>query len=247
MKFTILTLFPKMIEGFLHESIIKRAQEKKLVEIKVVNIRDFALDSYGTVDGRPYGGGAGMVLRVDVLSKVFDRLPQPRHTILTSAKGRQYSQADAKRLSEYEHIVLLAGHYEGVDERAMQYVDEEISMGDFILTGGELVCATLLDSIVRLIPGVLKKEDATVDESFFTVPIDILIQATGSHPVLDQLIIKGKNEVQLLEYPHYTRPEDYEGYKVPEVLLSGDPKKIKKWQLLNAFEQTLTKRPDLLK
>lgn len=246
MKITILTLFPKMIEGFLSESIVKRAQEKNLVEIEIVNIRDFALDSYGTVDGRPYGGGAGMVLRVDVLAKVFERISIPRHTILTSAKGKKYVQADVKRLLSYDHIVLLAGHYEGVDERAMQYIDEEISIGDFILTGGELACATIVDSVVRLIPGVLKKDSATAEESFFFISIEDLRQAIESHPVLDMLVKKGTKEVQLLEYPHYTRPEEFGGDKVPEVLLSGDPKKIKKWQLQKSFEETLSKRPDLL-
>lgn len=246
MKITILTLFPKMIEGFLNESIIKRAQEKKLVEIEIVNIRDFALDSYGTVDGRPYGGGAGMVLRVDVLSQALSRVSTPRHIILTSAKGKKFLQEDAKRLSTHDHVVLIAGHYEGVDERSMQFIDEELSMGDFILTGGELACATILDATIRLIPGVLKKENATKEESFFKVAISELLDAVGAHPLLTSLKVKGTQEVHLLEYPQYTRPEEFEGIKVPEILLSGDPKKIKKWQLQKAFEETLTKRPDLL-
>lgn len=246
MKITVLTLFPKMIEGFLNESIIKRAQEKGVVEIEIVNIRDFALDSYGTVDGRPYGGGAGMVMRIDVLAKVFASLPLPRYTILTSAKGTVFNQKKAQQLSTLQHIVLLAGHYEGVDERVMNLIDEEISLGDFILTGGELACATILDSVVRLLPGVLKKENATVEESFFVVSVDELIKVVGAHSILSKLVKNEIKEVRLLEYPHYTRPEDYNGDKVPEVLLSGDPKKIKQWQLQKAFEETLAKRPDLL-
>jgi len=246
MKITILTLFPKMIEGFLSESIIKRAQEKKLVEIEIVNIREFALDSYGTVDGRPYGGGAGMVLRVDVLSQALSRVSTPRHTILTSAKGKKFVQEDAERLLAHTHVVLIAGHYEGVDERSMQFIDEELSMGDFILTGGELACATILDATIRLIPGVLKKENATKEESFFKVSIKDLIDVVGNHPLLESLKAREVQEVHLLEYPQYTRPEEFEGIKVPEILLSGDPKKIKKWQLQKAFEETLTKRPDLL-
>jgi tRNA (guanine37-N1)-methyltransferase len=247
MKITVLTLFPKMIEGFLNESIIKRAQEKGRVEIEIINIRDFALDSYGTVDGRPYGGGAGMVMRVDVLTKVFASVPLPRHTILTSAKGAVFNQKKAQQLATLDHIVLLAGHYEGVDERIMSFVDEEISLGDFILTGGELACATILDSVVRLLPGVLKKENATVEESFFEVSVDDLMKIVGPHPVLTALGKKEIKAVRLLEYPHYTRPEDYQGNKVPEILLSGDPKKIKHWQLQKAFEETLAKRPDLLR
>lgn len=246
MKITVLTLFPKMIEGFLNESIIKRAQEKGLVEIEIINIRDFALDSYGTVDGRPYGGGAGMVMRVDVLAKVFTTLPAPRHVILTSAKGAVFDQKKAIQLSKLDHIVLLAGHYEGVDERVMNMVDEELSLGDFILTGGELACAIILDSVVRLLPGVLKKENATVEESFFSVSLETLLEVVGAHPALLKLKEKKKIEIQLLEYPQYTRPEEYNGEKVPDILLSGDPKKIKNWQLKKAFELTLERRPDLL-
>jgi len=252
MKITIITLFPKMIEGFIQDSILKRAQTKGLVEIHNVNLRDFARDSYGTVDERPYGGGAGMVLCIDVLKKSLDSVvggsPTSKpHIILTSARGTVFNQKKAQELSKLNEIVIYAGHYEGFDERFSEYVDEELSLGNFVMTGGELTAATICDAVVRLLPGVLKKENATTEESFFTISIIRIIEIMGEHPVLMSLQKKGVTEVQLLEYPQYTRPEEYEGKKVPEILLSGDPKKIKKWQLQKAFEETLKRRPDLLK
>ena len=242
-----------MIEGFIGESIVKRAIEKGRVTISIVNLRDFARDSYGTVDERPYGGGAGMVLCVDVLKKALssltahNQLPtSSRRTILTSARGNVFSQKKAQELAQVENIIIFAGHYEGFDERFSEYIDEEISLGDYILTGGELTAATICDAVVRLIPGVLKKDNATVEESFLSSPVKTLIEIVGNHSVLVALQQRGVKEVQLLEYPQYTRPEEFEGKKVPEVLLSGDPKKIKQWQLKQAFELTLLRRPDLL-
>lgn len=237
-----------MIEGFVAESILKRAQEKNLVEIKIVNLRDFALDSYGTVDERPYGGGAGMVLRVDVLKKAFTSInPSPStRTILTSARGAVFTQKKAQELSKVEDLVIFAGHYEGFDERFSEYVNEEISVGDFILTGGELAAATICDAVVRLLPGVLKKEAATTDETFFSVLISDLMVVVGEHPLLINLQKNGAQSVSLLEYPQYTRPEEFEGKIVPKILLSGDPKKIRSWQIKQAFDLTLLRRPDLL-
>jgi len=254
MKITIVTLFPKMIEGFIEESILKRAQIKGAVEIQIINLRDFARDSYGTVDERPYGGGAGMVLCIDVLKKSLDSLsipysltPNPsRRIILTSARGTVFNQKKAQELAKLDELIIYAGHYEGFDERFSEYVNEELSIGDFILTGGELTASMMCDAVVRLLPGVLKKENATTEESFFTSSIIYLIELLGEHPKLVELKQKGVIEVQLLEYPQYTRPEDFEGKKVPEILLSGDPKKIKNWQLQRAFELTLLRRPDLL-
>jgi len=252
MKITIITLFPKMIDGFVQDSIIKRAQTKGLVEISIVNLRDFARDSYGTVDERPYGGGAGMVLCVDVLKKSLDSvigtkpLTSKPHVVLTSARGSVFNQKKAQEFSKLNELVIYAGHYEGFDERFSDYVDEEISLGDFVMTGGELTAAVICDAVVRLFPGVLKKEDATTEESFFSVPLDELVDTIGNHPSLLNLQKKEVEEVQLLEYPQYTRPEEFNGKKVPEILLSGDPKKIKKWQLQKAFELTLARRPDLL-
>lgn len=236
MKISIITLFPKMISGFFEESIVKRAIEKKLVEIEIINLRDFAVNDYGSVDDRPYGGGAGMVLRVDILYKALSKITNNKlqmtneiqnsksnlKIILTSPKGKVFNQKKAEEFSKLKHLVIIAGHYEDVDARVLNYVDEEVSMGDFILTGGEIPAAAITDSIVRLISGVLKKNEATKSESFN---------------------IGGK---KILEYPQYTRPEEFMGKKVPEVLLSGDPKKIEKWQKEQALKETRKKRPDLL-
>ena len=252
MKITIVTLFPKMIEGFIEDSIIKRAQTKGIVEISIVNLRDFARDAYGTVDERPSGGGAGMVLCVDVLKKALSTITNDQQQatnskiVLTSARGPVFNQVKAQNFSKLNELIIFAGHYEGFDERFSEYIDEEISIGDFILTGGELSAAIICDAVVRLLPGVLKKEDATMEESFYMVPITQVIEVIGDHEKLSALQKKGVTEIQLLEYPQYTRPEEFEGKKVPEILLSGDPKKIKKWQLQKAFEYTLLRRPDLL-
>lgn len=263
MKITILTLFPKMIAGFFAESIVKRAQEKKLAEINLVNIRQFASDKYGTVDDRPYGGGAGMVMKVDVLHKAIKSItdgglrtdsknPQSAvrnsksSIILTSARGKIFNQAKARTFSKLDSLIIIAGHYEEVDERVREYIDDEISLGDFVMTGGEITAAAVADSVVRLIPGVLKKDEATRLESFFTVPVKRLIEVTGENKTLLSLIKKGREKVRLLEYPQYTRPADFLGKKVPGVLLSGDHREIEKWKLKMSFAETLKKRPDLL-
>jgi tRNA (guanine37-N1)-methyltransferase len=228
MKISIITLFPAMIEGFIKESIIKRAVEKKQAIVELVQLRDFATDSYGTVDGKPYGGGTGMVLRVDVLhsalTKTIETSPDlhKRRVVLTSAKGTQHSQETALRFVTFDHLIIVAGHYEGVDERFIEFVDEEISLGDFVMTGGEIAASAITDSVVRLIPGVLKK-DATDIESFSQ--------------------IDGKRH---LEFPHYTRPEEFMGKKVPPVLISGNHKEIETWRHDKAIEETRKKRPDLL-
>src|SRR3989344_2739489 len=170
MKISILTLFPKMLEGFFAESIIKRAEEKGLAEIEMIDIRKFADDDYGTVDDRPYGGGAGMVMRVDVIYKALPKVKsqkskakttnQNSKIILTSPKGKVFNQEKAKEFSKLEHLVIVAGHYEDVDERVRDIIDEEVSLGDFVLTGGEIAASAMVDSVVRLLPGVLKKEKA---------------------------------------------------------------------------------------
>ena len=250
MKITILTLFPQMISGFLGESILKRAQEKGAVEIDVVNIRDFAVDKHKTVDDRPFGGGAGMVLMAEPLIKAIASVKLgnsgKQKVILTSPRGIVYSQKKVQEYAGLDNLVIIAGHYEGFDERITNYIDEEISIGDYVLTGGELPAAIIVDSIIRLLPGVLKKEDATENESFFSVSIEELIEAVGSDDVLDQLREKGAKTVQLLEYPHYTRPQELAGKKVPEVLVAGDPKKIRVWQLKEAYSITKKNRPELL-
>lgn len=249
MKITILTLFPKMLKGFFEESIVKRAVDKGLVMIEIVNLRDFARDSYGTVDDRPYGGGAGMVMKVDVLSRALDKLKvkSPKlKIILTSTRGKVWNQDKAQEYSKIENLILICGHYEGVDERITDYIDEEISLGDFVMTGGEIAVAAIVDAVVRLLPGVLKKEEATQIESFFTTSINQLIKVIGENGILKQLKNQGVEKVKLLEYPHYTRPEEFQGKKVPEVLLSGNHKDIENWRIKKAFEETLRRRPDLL-
>lgn len=235
MKIDILTLFPEMFRGPFEESIIKRAQEKGLVEIKIHNLRDWAKDKHKTVDDRPYGGGVGMVMRVDVVDRAISNIKEQisnkrkRITILLDPGGEKFTQAKAVELSKLDHIILIAGHYEGVDERIRQYlVDEEISIGDYILTGGELPVMVVIDAVVRLIPGVLEKAEATQFESFSALPTTHYPQPT-------------------LEYPQYTRPEDFKGWKVPGVLLSGNHKAIEEWRSNEALKRTKTRRPDLLK
>ncbi|PIY69011.1 tRNA (guanosine(37)-N1)-methyltransferase TrmD [Candidatus Roizmanbacteria bacterium CG_4_10_14_0_8_um_filter_39_9] len=230
MKISIITLFPSMIDSFINESILKRAQEKKLVEIEVINLRDSAIDDYGTVDDKPYGGGVGMVIRVDVIKKAINFVTSRqspvanRKIILTSARGKTYKQSVAKEYSKLDHLIIIAGHYEGIDERVMEYVDEEISVGDYVLTGGELPACIIADSVTRLVSGVLKHPEATELESFS--------------------LIEGQ---QLLECPQYTRPEEFKGKKVPEILLSGNHKNISDWRKAQAIDITKKRRPDLLK
>lgn len=222
MIISIVTLFPEVFEPILNSSILKRAQTKSKIKFQLINLRDFGDGSHKSVDDRPYGGGAGMILRVDVLSKaiIATRHSQNEKTILMSASGNQFKQQKAQQLSKLDHLIIICGHYEGVDQRFIEsYVDEEISIGDYVLTGGEIPAMVVVDAITRLLPGVLEKEEATVEESF--------------------------NE-GLLEYPHYTRPEEFEGEKVPKVLLSGDHKKIADWRNKKAIEKTKKIRPDLL-
>lgn len=237
-----------MIKGFFKESIVKRAQDKGLVDIRIVDLREYAVDDYGTVDDRPYGGGTGMIMRVDVIYNALSSISNFKSkTIITSPKGKLFNQKKAQEYSKLDHLVVVAGHYEGVDERVLDFIDDEVSMGDFVMTGGEITASAIIDSVVRLIPGVLKKEEATQKESFFSTSINQLIEVLDENDLLKKLKEKGIKEVQLLEYPQYTRPEEFKGKKVPDVLLSGNHKKIEKWRLQKTFEETLKKRPDLLK
>jgi len=251
MKISIITLFPNMISGFFNESIIKRAIEKKLVDIEIINLRNFAKDKYKSVDDKPYGGGAGMILRADILDSAIRSLLiqniKSKKIILTSPKGIIFNQKKAKEYSKLSQLIIIAGHYEGVDERITDLIDEEISLGDFILTGGEIVASCITDAVVRLIPGVLKKESAPIEESLFEISIDEIEEIIRLNNVIQNLKNKNIKKIKLLEYPQYTRPEIFMSKKVPEVLLSGDHEKIKKWKIQQAFEETLKKRPDLLK
>lgn len=233
----ILTLFPDMFKGPFDYSIVKRAQENKLVSINIHNLRQWSKDKYQTVDGKPYGGGTGMILRVDIVASALSSLKSKKPsainhqalTILLTPQGQTYNQQKAQQLSKCEQLTFICGHYEGYDERIRKLVDEEISIGDYILTGGELPAMVLVDSLVRLIPGVLKKEEATQSESF---------SLNTKYSILN---------TKLLEYPQYTQPQDYKGLKVPDVLLSGNHQEIAKWRSQQAILRTKKRRPDLLK
>jgi len=220
MVIDVLTLFPEMFKPVLSESILKRAQEKDLVEINLHNLRGWAEDKRGTVDDKPFGGGAGMVLKPEPIFKAVESLrTEDSYIMLLGPRGRKLNQQFSQELTSEKHLILISGHYEEVDERVREHlIDCEVSIGDYILTCGELPAMVLIDSVVRLIPGVLGNEDANLWESF------------GNY---------------LLEYPQYTRPADFRGLKVPEVLLGGDHKKIEQWRMEQSLEQTKHLRPDL--
>lgn len=224
MKISILTLFPEMFEGPFDYSIIKNAKEKNKVHIDFVNIRDFGIGRHKVVDDKPYGGGHGMILRVDVLEKAISQtkekhpeLVEGQKVVLLSPHGKTFSQEKAQELSNLRHLILVCGRYEGIDERSKEFIDEELSIGDFIVTGGEIPAMIVVDSVVRLIEGVLK-EGVTTTESFSP----------------------------LLEYPQYTKPNTYKNLSVPPILLSGDHKKIKLWRDKASLTATIKLRPDLL-
>lgn len=241
MKIDIITLFPEMFEGPFDTSMLKKARDKGLVEINIHNLRNWAEDRHKTVDDRPYGGGVGMVLRVDVMDRAISEIKKQKaknkkqRVILLSPQGKVFNQQKASELSKLNHLILIAGHYEGFDERIRKYlIDEEISIGDYILTGGELPAMVITDAVVRLIPGVLEKE-AVKKESFSNYYTTV----RGNY--------KSGGKIMLLDYPQYTRPAEYKGWKVPKILVSGNHKKIEAWRKKKALEITKKKRPDLLK
>lgn len=230
MKITIITLFPEMFKGPFDHSIIKIAREKGLVEINYVNIRDFGVGKHKMVDDTEYGGGIGMVMKVDVLHAAItaakiknQKLKIKEKVVLLSAAGKTFNQQKTREFSSLDHLILICGHYEGIDARIKNYIDEEISIGDYILTGGEIPAMLIADSVSRLVPGVLPA-GAAEDESFSEVSNQLL-----------------------LEYPHYTNPRSYDGQHVPEILLSGNHPKINEWRMNKALEATKKLRPDLLK
>lgn len=207
MRIDILTLFPAMFQGPLTESIIDRARGKKLLEIEFHDLRSHGLGQYRQVDDSPYGGGAGMVMRPDALVPAIEAVTGKPHRIYLSPRGKRLTQEKVEELSKKDHLLLLCGHYEGVDQRVIDgWIDEEISIGDYVLTGGELPAMVLIDALARQIPGVLGKDESASEESF--------------SPALDRK----------KEYPHYTRPEEFRGMKVPDVLLSGNHKEIERWR-----------------
>ena len=217
MKINFVTLFPNFYEPFKNESITKRAIEKGILEVNVIDFRDFSTDKHNKVDDIVYGGGQGMLLMVEPIDKALETTKGKR--ILLSPQGKPFTQAKAKELSEESEITFVAGHYEGFDERVRSLVDEEISIGDYVLTGGELPSMVIADAVVRLIPGVIK-EESHIHDSF---------------------------QNDLLDYPQYTRPREYKGMKVPEVLLNGNHAEIEKWRKEKQLEKTNTVRPDLMK
>lgn len=224
MKFDILTVFPDLFSAILGESIIGRAQENNLISINAVNIRDFSRDKHKKTDDYPYGGGNGMVMLAqpifDAYMSIVEKLDYKPRVIYMSPQGRKFDQSLVEELSQYEHLVLLCGHYEGVDERVLEeIVDEEISIGDYVLTGGELPAMVLIDAVCRTIPGVLSNEDSYSEESH-----------CGG----------------LLEYPQYTRPNEFNNRKVPEILMSGHHANIIKWRRQQSLLRTFIKRPDML-
>lgn len=220
MKITVMTLFPEFFDSFQTTSIIKKALEKKRVEFECVDYRNYTLDKHNHVDDTPCGGGVGMLLMVQPIVDCLKAIKtENSHVVLMCPQGKTFKQEIARKyVSTYDHIILICGHYEGYDERIRDYVDEEISIGDFVLTGGEVAALTISDALIRLMDGVIT-EQSHLDDSF---------------------------ENGLLEYPQYTRPIEYDGKRVPEVLLSGHHENIRKWRLKESLRKTYLKRPDLL-
>lgn len=224
MKFDILTLFPKMFSSPFQESILARAIDNRLIEIRTINIRDFAQDKHQVVDDTPYGGGQGMVMKVEPIARAIEQIKAEdplAWTIYLTPEGKPLNQERVKELSSRSHLILLCGRYEGVDERVRElFIDEEISIGDYVLTGGELAAMVLIDAVSRLLPGVLGSDRSAEDDSFYD---------------------------DLLEYPQYTRPANFRGYEVPGILLSGNHQAISLWRRREALRRTYLRRPDLLR
>ncbi|MQY66026.1 MAG: tRNA (guanosine(37)-N1)-methyltransferase TrmD [Clostridia bacterium] len=226
MQIDVITIFPQMLERIIKESILKRAQQKNIVKINIHNLRDFALDKHSIVDDYSYGGGAGMVLKPEPIFCAVEKIVSNRkgkrkvRIILLTPQGQTFNQAKAKELSQEEHLLFICGHYEGVDERVKEnLITDEISIGDYVLTGGELPAMVIIDSLVRILPGVLNKRESFENDSFYQ---------------------------GLLDYPHYTRPRRFREKSVPALLLSGNHSQIKKWRRQKALKNTLNKRSDLL-
>lgn len=236
MKISILTLFPQMFQGVFSYSIIKRAREKELLEIEFINIRDFGIGKHKIVDDKPYGGGVGMVMRVDVIAKAVSAAicstKSKKHkelVILLDPQGKQFNQSVAKKITKVDHIMLICGRYEGVDDRVRSMIDLEISIGDYVLGGGEIPAMVVVDTVTRLIPGVLGKDESSLYESF------------------QEVYLEDKNKkVKLLEYPQFTKPKVFENQAVPDLLFSGNHAQIAAWRKSEALLRTKQNRSDLL-
>jgi tRNA (guanine37-N1)-methyltransferase len=267
MRFDIITIFPDFFAGPLDYGIVRRAREAKLIETNVNDLRAFTHDRHRTVDDRPFGGGEGMVMKPEPLFDAVESLvgaqgaaatqkTQPEGTaiVLLSAAGKMFRQETARRFAALDRIVLLCGRYEGVDERVAEHLaTDEISIGDFVLSGGELAAVMILDAVTRLIPGALGNEDSAVNESFSAGPLETQ-RALRTERAIPAQLGQGSAHVNepaatnhgILDYPHYTRPPSFRGWDVPEVLLGGNHEEIRKWRQQRALEKTLRNRPDLL-
>jgi tRNA (guanine37-N1)-methyltransferase len=265
MRFDVITIFPDFFAGPLDYGIVRRAREAKLIEANVHDLRAFTHDRHRTVDDRPFGGGEGMVMKPEPLFDAVESLvgargdsatqkAQPEGTaiVLLSAAGKMFRQETARRLAKLERIVLICGRYEGVDERVAEHLaTDEISIGDFVLSGGELAAAMILDAVTRLIPGALGNEDSAVNESFSERAVDgpgaLGAMHSQSHDRASRASESSATDHSILDYPHYTRPPSFRGWDVPEVLLSGNHEEIRKWRQQRAMAKTLRNRPDLLR
>jgi tRNA (guanine37-N1)-methyltransferase len=235
MEFDIITIFPEFFNGPLSHGMVFQAQKRALIDIRIHDLREFTTDRHKTVDDRPFGGGAGMVLKPEPLFRAIRKILAEktllsRKVILLTPQGKRFEQCLASKFSQLHQAILICGRYEGVDERVTEcLVDEEVSIGDYVLSGGELAACVFVDAVTRLLPGVLNNSSSAVNESFAAVE-------NASLPA----------HRSVLDYPHYTRPEDFEGQLVPDVLLSGDHKRVASWRRKKALEKTLKNRPDLL-
>jgi tRNA (guanine37-N1)-methyltransferase len=261
MRFDIITIFPEFFSGPLDYGIVRRAREAHIIETHVHDLRDFTQDRHRTVDDRPFGGGAGMVMKPEPLFEAVESLlggapsttPPGTAIVLLSAAGKLFRQETARRFAGLERIVLLCGRYEGVDERVAEHLaTDEISIGDFVLSGGELPAAMIVDAVTRLIPGALGNEESAVAESFSVAESDIEQARHGSARLTTGAVpLRAVSEAVrtsrgILDYPHYTRPQSFRGWDVPEVLMSGNHEEIRRWRRAKALEKTQRNRPDLL-
>lgn len=258
MRFDLITIFPEFFAGPLEHGIVRRARESRLVEVHVQDLRAFTKDRHRTVDDRPFGGGAGMVLKPEPLFEAVESLlghsvgdaanqaaPDPKTAIvLLSAAGKLFKQETARRYAQLERIIFICGRYEGVDERVAEHLaTEEISIGDFVLSGGELPAMLVIDAVTRLLPGALGNEASSEEESF-----TVSVSSAELRPAATAATANGERPTQhlLLDFPHYTRPAEYRGWKVPEVLIGGNHAEVAKWRRAAALEKTRRNRPDLL-
>jgi tRNA (guanine37-N1)-methyltransferase len=226
-QFDVVTIFPEFFRGPFDFGVIRRGREKGLIDIRVQDLRDFTSDRHRTVDDRPFGGGEGMVFKVEPIFKAVEtvRRNEQAEVVVLSAAGRKFNQAEALRLSEAKQVILLCGRYEGIDERVVEHLaTAELSIGDFVVSGGEIAAAVVVDAVTRYVPGVVGKEESILRDSF-------------SDPA---------TEMGLVEHPHYTRPSEFRGWKVPDVLISGDHEAVRKWRYEAALKKTGKNRPDLL-